>query len=292
MWSAPGSGRTRGRLAKPPPGDRLAPERPAPETECSAWKCHTPSRSELAGQKLSRGPSTHRDPGSANRGARGVGTVQARGDDTMGASRNVPTTACAPPQACSPGAGTRGQGPLPSKHQAGGSVFVHLANPSMCGSCKAQPQGSSARGFGGSPWGVVIPTRTTGPSAPPHSGRGSPRGRSRFWIIPTCPWGSRGRAPASLHAFLVSQLSGHGEASPGAVGGGGSRTPPPGPSARPQLPALLVTLSCPQSPAPLGGLKKPPWGQGNAAAQAQPECESRLRLGCAGYQAGVGAASA
>lgn len=171
-------------------------------------------------------------------------------------------------------------------------MFVHLANPSTCGSCKAQPQGSSARGFGGSPWGVVIPTRTTGPSAPPHSGRGSPRGRSRFWIIPTCPWGSRGRAPASLHAFLVSPAERPWGGVSGCGWGRGSRTPAPGPSARPQLPALLVTLSCPQSPAPLGGLKKPPWGQGNAAAQAQPECESRLRLGCAGYQAGVGAASA
>ena len=63
-----------GRLAKPPHGNRLAPECPAPETECSAWKCHTPSCSELTGQKLSRGPTTHRDPGSANRGARGVET--------------------------------------------------------------------------------------------------------------------------------------------------------------------------------------------------------------------------
>ena len=53
---------------------------------------------------------------------------------------------------------------------------------------------------------MVTPTRTTQPPAPPHSGCGSPRGRSHFWIIPTHPWGSRGWAPASLHTFLVSPV--------------------------------------------------------------------------------------
>ena len=53
---------------------------------------------------------------------------------------------------------------------------------------------------------MVTPPRTTQPPAPPRSGCGSPRGRSHFWMIPTRPWGSRGRAPASLHAFLVSPV--------------------------------------------------------------------------------------
>ena len=80
-----------------------------------------------------------------------------------------------PPQACSPGARTprAGEGSLPSELQAGGSVFVHLANPSTRPSpreapplvwgqhlCKMQPEkprpppGSSAPGH--EPWAAQL----------------------------------------------------------------------------------------------------------------------------------------
>ena len=67
VGSASGSGHSRGRWAKQPleAEGTSAPEGPVLAIKCSAWKCHTPFCSELIGQKLSRGLTTHRDPGSA-----------------------------------------------------------------------------------------------------------------------------------------------------------------------------------------------------------------------------------
>lgn len=104
---------------------------------------------ELAGQKLSRGPSTHRDPGSANRGARGVGTA-ARGDDTMGASRKVPMTTCAPSPGLQPRSRDLRQGPLPPSTRPGAQcLFTELTSPHVV-SARRSPR-KPARGFGAAP---------------------------------------------------------------------------------------------------------------------------------------------
>lgn len=172
MRSAPGPGHTRGRLAKPPRGHRLTLEGPAPGLNAQPERA-TPLLLGAHGRKLSRGPATHRDPGSANRGARGVGTW---GAAVMTPRRPAGTSPRPPlpPRPAAPELGPRGQRPLPCEHQAGGSAFAHLANPSARGCWRVQPQGSATvGGMSGDPRLNPSPSPTSWRQAGPPAARAS-----------------------------------------------------------------------------------------------------------------------